>query len=264
MNLVDIHCHLNHDRLKNDLDEVIKRAKEAGVKVIITSGVNVPTNREALELSEKYDIVKCSLGIYPIDALNVRIDALDESGLTRQTEPFDVDKELEFIRQNKHRIIAVGECGMDFKYLKDHDKEQRENFQKVIEVVEKIKKPIIVHTRSAELPCVEMLESSSIKKIVLHSFGGRKSIIRKASDLGYSFSVPPVITRLQHFETLVSLVNINQLLTETDSPWLSPVAGERNEPKNVIESVKKIAEIKRFTVEETANSIFLNYQRMFE
>ncbi|MBD3361250.1 hypothetical protein GF358_00500 [Candidatus Woesearchaeota archaeon] len=263
MNLVDIHCHLNHDRFKDDLDEVVENAKKAGVKVIITSGVNVPTNREVLKLAEKYDIVKCTLGIYPIDALNIQIDALDEVGLTRQAEPFDVDKELEFIRKNKSKIVGIGECGMDFKYLKDHEKQQRTNFQKVIDTAEKIKKPIIVHTRSAELACVEMLESSNLKKVILHSFGGRKSVIKRAADLGYSFSIPPVIKRLQHFETVTSLVNINKLLTETDAPWLSPVKLQRNEPANVVWSIKKIAEIKKFNEQETADSIFLNYQRMF-
>ena len=264
MELVDIHCHLNHEKFSKDLDKVIERAKKADVKVIITAGVNVPTNREALELAKKYDIVKCSLGIYPIDALNIKIDALDEVGLTRQTEPFDVDKELEFIKKNKKDIVAVGECGMDFKYLKDYEKQQRKNFQKVIHTAEKIKKPIIVHSRSAEEACIEMLESSKLKKVVMHCFGGRKALIKRAADNGYTFSIPPVIKRLQHFETVVSLVNINQLLTETDAPWLSPEAGVRNEPKNVLESIKKIAEIKKFTVEETANSVFLNYQRMFQ
>ncbi|MBD3303613.1 hypothetical protein GF343_00555 [Candidatus Woesearchaeota archaeon] len=263
MNLVDVHCHLNHEKFNEDRDKVVERAKKAGVKVIITSGVNVPTNREVLELTKKYDIVKCTLGIYPIDALNIKIDALDEVGLARQAEPFDVDKELEFIKSKKDEIMGIGECGMDFKYLKDYEKQQKETFQKCIDCAEKIKKPIIVHTRSAELECVEMLESSKLKKVILHSFGGRKSVIRRAADNGWSFSVPAVIARLQHFETLVSLVNINQLLTETDAPWLSPVKFERNEPANIIWSIRKIAEVKKFNEQETADSIFLNYQRMF-
>lgn len=264
MNLVDVHCHLNHDKFKDDINEVVDRARKAGVKAIIASGVNVPTNREVLELAKKYDIVKCTLGVYPIDALNIHIEALDEVGLTRMTEPFDVDKELKFIKSKKDDIMGIGECGMDFKYMKEHEKKQRENFQKCIDCAGKINKPIIVHTRSAELQCVEMLESSNLKKVILHSFGGRKSVIKRAADHGWTFTIPAVITRLQHFETLVSIANINQLLTETDAPWLSPVKFQRNEPANVIESVKKIAEIKKFTVEETANSIFLNYQRMFE
>lgn len=263
MNLVDIHCHLNHQKFDEDRDEVVQRAKEAGVKVIITSGVNVPTNREVLELSKKYDIVKCTLGVYPIDALNIKIDALDECGLTRQVEPFDVDKELEFILSKKDEIVGIGECGMDFKYLKEYEKEQRINFQKCIDCAEKLRKPIVVHTRAAELQCVEMLESSKLKKVILHSFGARKPVIKRAADNGWSFTVPAVIARLQHFETLVSMVNINQLLTETDAPWLSPVAGLRNEPMNVLESIKKIAAIKKFNVEETADSVFLNYQRLF-
>ena len=84
-------------------------------------------------------------------------------------------------------------------------------------------------------------------------------MIQRAADHGWTFSVPPVITRLQHFETLSKIVNINQLLTETDAPWLSPVKLQRNEPANVLESIKKIAEIKKFNVNETADSIFLNY-----
>ena len=263
MNLVDVHCHLNHEKFNEDRDEVVQKAKDAGVKVIITSGVNVPTNREVLELAKKYDIVKCTLGIYPIDALNIKIDALDEVGLTRMTEPFDVDKELKFILSKKDEIMGLGECGMDFKYLKDYEKQQKENFQKCIDCAEKLKKPIVVHTRSAELECVEMLESSKLKKIILHSFGGKKSLIQRAADNGWSFSVPAVIERLQHFETLAKIVNINQLLTETDAPWLSPVKFERNEPANVIYGVKKIAEVKKFNEQETADSIFLNFQRMF-
>ncbi|MBW2985908.1 TatD family hydrolase [Candidatus Woesearchaeota archaeon] len=263
MNLVDVHCHLNHEKFNEDRDEVVQRAKDAGVKVIITSGVNVPTNREVLELAKKYDVVKCTLGIYPIDALNIKIDELDEVGLTRQAEPFDVDEELKFILSKKKEIMGIGECGMDFKYLKDHEKQQKINFQKVIDCAEKLKKPIVVHTRNAELECVEMLESSKLKKVILHSFGGRKTLMKRAADNGWSFSVPAVITRLQHFETLVSLVNINQLLTETDAPWLSPVKFQRNEPMNVLESIKQIAKIKKFNVEETADSVFLNYQRMF-
>jgi len=263
MNLVDVHCHLNHQKFDEDRDEVVQRAKDAGVKVIITSGVNVPTNREVLELAKKYGIVKCTLGIYPIDALNIKIEALDEVGLTRQAEPFDVDKELEFILSKKKDIVGIGECGMDFKYLKDHEKQQRVNFQKVIDCAEKLNKPIVVHTRNAELECIEMLESSKLKKVILHSFGGRKSLIQRAADNGWSFSVPAVIARLQHFETLSKIVNINQLLTETDAPWLSPVKFERNEPANVIWSIKKIAEVKKFNEQETADSIFFNYQRMF-
>ena len=156
------------------------------------------------------------------------------------------------------------EVGMDFKYLREYEKKQRENFEKVIETTEKIKKPIVVHSRSAEKECIEMLESSKLKKVVMHCFTGNKKLIKKGADLGFYFSIPAVIQRLQHFQMLAEIININQLLTETDAPWLSPELGRFSEPADVLGTVKKIAEIKGFTVEEVANNIFLNYKKVFE
>jgi len=262
MNLIDVHCHLTHERFEKDIDKVITRAKETGVKAIICSGVNPEDNRKVLELSQKYDIVKASLGIYPIDALGL---APDETGLPRHEGEIDLEKEFSFFRENKDKIIAVGEVGLDYYWIKDEKihARMRENFQKIIEFCEKENLPIIVHTRKAEKDCIEMLEKSKLKKVVLHSFQGNKKLIQRAAKLGYSFSIPCTINKLQHFQMLAEMVNINQLLTETDAPWLSPVQGERNEPKNVKATVERIAEIKGITPEECANNIFMNYQRMF-
>ena len=88
-------------------------------------------------------------------------------------------------------------------------------------------------------------------------------LIKKAADLGYFFSIPPVVKRLQDFEVVIDIVPMSQLLTETDSPWLSPLVDQRNEPSFVIESIKKIAEGKRLVIEEAANQVFMNYQRLF-
>lgn len=264
MLLVDVHCHLMHEMFKKDLNQVIESAKKNNVKAIITSGVNTPTNREALELAEKYpDIIKCSLGVYPVDALGV-IEG-DESGLTRAIAPMNVDEEIEFIAKNKNKIIAVGEAGLDFKIYNKEEQviKQKENFMKVIELCEKIKKPLVVHSRRAEKECVEMLETSTLRRVDLHCFEGNKKIIKKAEELGYCFSIPPLILKLQHFQTMTEMVDINQLLTETDAPWLSGIPGERNEPSFVERVIKKIAEIKKMTSEDVANNIFMNYQRTF-
>lgn len=264
MILVDVHAHLDNAKFKDDIDEVIDRAKKAGVKSIITSGVNKATNRKVLEIAEKYDIVKPSFGIYPIDALAKEIEAGEATGFLRDIDAFDVDKELRWIIGNKDKCVAIGEVGLDFNWGKEHEKEQKENFQKVIDMVEKVKKPVIVHTRKAELDCVEMLESSKIKDIVLHCFCGRKHLVKRAADNGWRFSIPPIIVRLQQFQIMADIVNISQLLTETDCPYLSPYPGQRNEPAFVIETVKKIAEIKKMDPEEVANNIYMNYQRLFE
>lgn len=265
MRLVDVHCHLNHERFKKVVGDVLARAKKAGVVKIIMSGVNPPTNREVLLMSKTYpELVECSFGAYPIDALNVKVEALEEAGLAR-AKKFDLDEELTWIEEHKDECVAVGEVGLDYKWVVDAglQKKMRDNFQKIIGFCEKIKKPIIVHSRRAEKDCVDMLESSRIKHKVLHCFEGRKSLVRRAADAGFCFSVPTVIARLKHFEMLVENVNINQLLTETDSPWLAPVAGERNEPANVRVVVEKIAQIKKLAREEVANNVFMNYQQVF-
>ena len=257
--LVDVHCHLMHEKFSRDLDKVIERARRSNVKVIICSGVNVPTNREALKLAEKYDIVKASLGLYPLDLLGENIEGV---GLTRQIKPFVLEDELKFIRKNKDRIVGVGECGLDFKFSSNKRK-QIENFEKIIRFVEKIKKPLIVHSRKAEKECLDLLESSSLKKVLLHCFSGKKSLIKRGYDLGYFFSVPAIITRLQHFQTLVEIVDINNLLTETDAPWLSPYPDKRNEPAFVKEAINKISEIKKLNRKEVENIVFMNYQNLF-
>ncbi len=263
MLLVDAHCHLDHHKYAPVLDEVINRARQAGVKAIITQGVSHERNIEVLKLAEKYpDIVKAALGLYPLDAPNVECLQEFYDEYSRRTS-FDVDSTLEFIKKNKERVTAIGEVGIDYKYSQDKV-HQRENFQKIIDLAEKIKKPLIVHSRKAEFDVVEMLESSRAKKVVLHVFEGRKHLIKKAADLGFMFSIPTLILKLQHFQLMAETVSLSQLLTETDGPWLSPYPDKINEPAYVAETVKKIAEIKGLDAEEVSNNIYANYQRMFE
>ena len=260
MMLVDAHCHLTHEVFKDKLDEVIAQAKEAGVVAAICSGVNVPSNREVLELHKKYpDFVQVSLGLYPIDLLGL----VEETGLARQVEPFDLDSELKFIEEHKDEILAIGECGLDYHWDKDHHDQQKENFIKIIEFAKKINKPLIIHTREAEADCIELLEKHGAKRVQLHMFEGRKHVIKKAAELGYYFSIPAILNKNQHFKMIVELVNINQLLTETDAPWRGPVSGEDNVPANVKETAKYIAEIKGMDVMEVEKNIYANYQRLF-
>ncbi len=258
--LVDVHAHLDHQFLFSQLDAVIDRAKKAGVKYILTSGVNVTSNRNALEIARKYpDIVKFSAGLYPIDLLG----HVDVEGLPRQAEPIDMEEEFKFITKHKEEVFAIGEVGLDAKFCADQMPKQKENLQKILTFVEKIKKPIILHTRKAEKDVLDMLESTTLKKVNLHCFMGNKKLIKRAENLGYSFSIPPVIVKLQHFQMLADIVNINQLLTETDSPYLSPNSDRQNEPAFVRESIKMIAKIKKMDEQEAEKNIFMNFQKMF-
>ena len=141
--LVDVHCHLEHVLIKDKIDNIIKKCRENNV-IAITSGVNPGTNKQALEIGKRYpDVVKVSLGLYPIDALEAEINSGE---FPRVLEKFNVDDELKFIESKKNEIIAIGEAGVDFHWNQDKKQEQLKTFEKVIELAVKINKPLIVHS----------------------------------------------------------------------------------------------------------------------
>src|SRR3989338_2409349 len=266
MNLIDVHCHLTNDYLKEKLDEVMKRAEKAGLKAIIVSGVNPEANREVLALAKRYPkLIKASLGIYPIDALGIQPEG---AGMAHHKGPIDLEKEFKFIEQNLDKVTCIGEVGMDFHWA-DKEKtyaQQAENFRKIIRFAIKIKKPLVIHSRKAEEECLQILEEEIKNKeipVIQHCFSGRKSLMSKGAELGHYFSIPPCIIKSSNFQTLVKKVPMTQLLTETDSPWLSPNKDQMNEPAFVIESIKQIAEVKGISEKEVAEQIWKNYQKIF-
>jgi TatD DNase family protein len=258
--LVDVHTHLTFKDFDKDLNEVIERAKKAGVVAILSSGVDHETNVQVLDLAKKYEIIKPSLGIYPLDAVGLG----HYDGVHRDIKPFDVDAEIEFIKKNKDKITAIGEIGLDKSPTVDPKlKEQEEVFWKAIKLAQQIKKPIVVHTRKAEKECLDILESSGYKRVDLHCFTGNLKLVKRAEDLGFNFSIPTVITRLKHFQEVVERVSLSNILTETDAPYLGPFKNERNEPAYITETIKIISKIKKITEDETKKIIFSNYQKLF-
>jgi len=258
--IVDVHAHLSFPQFSKDLDEVLERAKKVGVISILCSGVDHESNVAVLELSKKYSLIKASLGIYPLDA--VGLGHYDD--VKREIKKFDVDAEIEFIRKNKDKIIAIGEIGLDKSPEGDCKlEEQKEVFWKCIKLAEEIKKPIVVHTRKAEKECLEILEQSKFKKVVLHCFTGNLKLVKKAEELGFYFSIPAIATRLKHFQEVIEKISLNNILTETDAPYLSPYKNERNESSYITETIKIISRIKNVTEEEVEKIIFANYQKVF-
>jgi TatD DNase family protein len=247
--LVDVHAHMEFKNFDEDRDEVIERAKKAGVVAIINSGINKMRIEKTLEMLKKYDIMKASLGIYPTEQ-------------TEMTEK-EVEEILETIRKNKKKIVAVGEIGLDFFEQEDTKEEQKKNFLNMIEFAEELKLPMIIHSRKAEQDTVEILETSKQKKIMMHCFSGSKKLIKRCEDNGWMFSIPTNITFSEHFQMMAKEVSMSQIMTETDAPYLPPVKGERNEPANVRFTIKKIAEIKRLDEKEVENMVFANYQKFF-
>ncbi|RME55421.1 TatD family deoxyribonuclease [Candidatus Woesearchaeota archaeon] len=243
---VDVHAHLDFEQFSEDLDYVISRATDNGVVTIISNGVNPESNRLTMALADKYSIVKPALGLYPTDGIKLT----DEQ----------IDKEVKYILKSKP--VAIGEIGLDLKHLSSLS-EQKSVFEKMLAVAEKLNVPVIVHTRMAEEAVLDTLESSNVKKVVLHTFMGKLKLAKRAEDNGYYFSIPPIITYSSQLQELAKRVSVSRLLTETDSPFLSHNKGQRNEPVNVKVVVNKIAELKGLDQKETENIIYTNFVRLF-
>ena len=250
--LVDVHCHLDAPQFSEGLDGVLERARRNGVVAVLSNGTNPESNRRVLELSIKYPIVKPVLGFYPNDAA--------EEGLSK------VHKEIDFIKENSSRIAAIGEVGLDLHH--DNDKEHfaimKETFILLARLARKLDKPLIVHSRKAELETIEVLEAESAKKVVFHCFGGKMKLAERVIKNGWYLSIPANINRSSQFQEFVKSFPLSQLLTETDAPFLSPEGREaRNEPANVKLAAEEMAKLKGLTFEETANQLYMNYQRLF-
>ena len=243
MVLVDTHAHLDFKEFDNDLDFIV--LKFPGI--IIQNSVNLESMKKGLEISKKYKNVKSALGVYPLHCLEIYEKKLDE--------------QLIFIKENKDKIVALGEIGLDFKESLEKEK-QINNLKKFISLAEEIKKPLIIHSRKAEAEVLETLKDAKVK-VVLHYFNANSTLVKKALEYGFYFSVPTNISTNKNLKKLVKLAPLDRLFTETDSPFLSNIKGERNEPINVRHTISIISKIKEISEKEVEEQIYKNYLNIF-
>ena len=240
--LIDAHCHLE---FFEDADDVIERAKKAGVVAIVASGLNPQRNRQALEISAKNKMVKAAIGIYPADGLKMTDAELKE--------------ELDFIERNKDKIIAISEIGLDLEEAENLER-QTKIFEMQLELAHKLGKPVVVHSRKAEKETIEVLSRHKDLAVVMHAFHGNVELAKKS---GFYYTIAANIGRSDHLQRMTRELPMSRLLTETDAPFLAPEKGGRSEPADVALAVKKIAEIKGLDAEEVKKMIFANYQKVF-
>jgi TatD DNase family protein len=247
---IDVHAHLDFFDDKK-IASAIENAKKAGVGLIINAGINPERTKKTLEIMKKYDIVKGSFGIYPTEML--------------ETSEKEIDEQFKLIRKlfDEGKVVAIGEVGIDMKEGREPEK-QKKNFERFVSLSLELGLPIIVHSRKAELECIEILEKRGAKKVIMHCFSGKSALIERVMKNGWSFSIPANIKFSEHFQKLVKKVDISQLLCETDTPFLHPDKLKDNEPANVVESYKKIAEIKGLCLKECEEAIVENYKRLFK
>jgi len=246
MVFIDVHCHL--DRCKGNSEDIIGRARRANVGIIVNNGVGKEANKKTLELSKKFKEVKVALGIYPIDALKLA----DK----------EIDSEIDFIRKNKEKVVAIGEVGLDLKESKELDR-QIKNLSKFIDLAKELDIPIIVHSRKAEKECIELLEKTEAKKVVMHCFSGDFKLVERIKNNKWSFSIPAIVKFSEHFQKMAKEIPIEQIFCETDSPYLHPEKKMNNEPALVVEGYKQIAKVKGISLRECESKIEDNYNCLF-
>lgn len=259
----DVHTHLTHERFGDDVDSVIDRAILAGLGAIVSNGLNPISNRQVLALAQRYDVIKPALGIYPTDAVN---DLLPDD-FPYRVDRFDVNEEIDFIRNCAKRgeMIAVGECGLDGHLMGETTfKTQEAVFEALIDTAIANDLPVIVHSRKREVRCAEILAALGAKKVDMHCFGGKsKHAVKWAEQHGWCFSIPANARVSESFRKMLATLPAESILTETDAPYMGPVRGERNEPKNVVGTVGYLAELRGWSEEDAKKTVWGNYLRLF-
>lgn len=249
MTLVDVHCHLDYyDSF--EVNEIIKRAKDVR---IVTNSTDFRSCELNLEIARNHSNVYLACGMYPPDVLEIE---------KSKKYSWNFEEVRDFILRNKAEIVAIGETGIDFSEYKDKDK-QIELFKKFLELACKINKPIIIHSRKAEKEVIEIIKNYECKKI-MHCFSGNFKLINQAIEQECFFSIPTNIVRSEHFQKMSQILPEDKILTETDSPFLSPFKEKRNEPAFVVEGLKKIAELKKISIEECQTLIYKNFKTLFK
>ena len=232
--MIDTHSHIFKEDYDN-ISEVINNMKD---NIIIVSGTNDETNKEVLELVSKYDNVYGTLGIHPSE-----IDKLTSSSFS-------------FIEENlnNNKIIGVGEIGLDYYWVKDNKEAQKELFIKQIEIAKKYNKCVVVHTRDSIEDAYNIIKEYKDIKFVIHCFSSSLEMANKFVKLGCKLGVGGVLTfkNSKKLKEVVENINIDNLLLETDSPYLTPEPhrGKKNEPYNIIYVAEEIARIKNISVSE--------------
>jgi len=246
--IVDTHTHLDNEKFLEDVDEVINRAIENGVKKFIIPAADPKDLKRAIELAEKYDEIYFAVGVHPVD-----IDKYEDKLL------------LDFITHPK--CVAVGEIGLDYYWVKDEDKrnKQKEIFQRQIDIAKEYNKPIIIHVRDATADTYEIVKNNSDIKGVFHCFNAAHQLLDFADRFYYGIGGVITFKNARKLVEVFPKIPKNRVLIETDAPYLTPhpFRGKRNEPMYTIyvrDKIAKLWEVDKKEVEEITTE---NAKRLF-
>ena len=251
--MIDSHCHLDHEPLLSNLDDIIIRSKQAGLSKILTICTTKNSFDIIKDIVKKDEIIFGTYGIHPHETKN---DIVNSDIIIKQVK-------------NNQKIIGVGETGLDFFYNHSEKSYQIKSFEEHISASINLKIPLIVHSRNAEDETFEILNNFKNKdlKILMHCFTGSKKFAEKLLSLNSFFSASGIITFKNSIELqkTFEFIPLDKLLVETDSPFLSPEPnrGKKNEPSFIKYTARKLAHIKNIANEDLIKKTTSNFNSLF-
>lgn len=260
MIFIDSHCHIDGAEFDSDREEVISRAKVAGVEMMLVIGTGETKSFEnftrVVQLAKKRDDIFAAIGVHPHDSKT--FDDEDERRLVE-------------LAKSSPKVIGWGEIGLDFFYENSERGVQKEVFKRQIRIARQLDLPIIIHSRDADLETVEILtEECSHKNFrggIMHCFGGTPEMAKSLMEIGFfvSFAGNVTFKKAENLRDAARVVPLGKLLIETDAPYLAPVPlrGRRNEPAFVVETGKFLADFYNISIEELASATTANFLRLF-
>jgi TatD DNase family protein len=246
--MIDTHAHMCDAAFDPDLEEVLRRGRQAGLAGVISVGETLEDAHRNLEISRLHPEIYPAAGLYP-----TYLDLSTASALE------------EWIRRHRRELVAIGEVGLDHWKIRDpRDREiQKEIFLQFITLSKELDLPLNVHSRSAGRHVIEHLVANGADRVQLHAFDGKPARAMPAVEAGFYFSIPPSIIRSRQKQKLVRQLPLECLLVETDSPVLGPEPGVRNEPANTGLALEAVAELKERPLQEVAEAVEENTRRLY-
>ena len=250
---IDTHAHLFYPNFKGEVEQVIERAINAGVKTIIVPATDLATSRQAINLAEQFENVYATVGVHPHD--------------TKEIQENYIEVLEDFAKHEK--VVAIGEIGLDYYYDFSPKENQIEAFRKQIDLAVKLNLPIIVHNRDSNEDVMNIIreyKDTSLKG-QFHCFAGSIEDAKELISMGHFISFPGNLTfkKADNLREVLKNIEVESLLLETDSPFMTPVPyrGKRNEPSNIPLIAEKIAEIHNTTIDDVARTTSYNVFKLF-
>lgn len=257
MKFFDNHCHLDDEKFDEDRDAIIEKIHKDGIDKFVSAGYSLEGSKKSIELSKKYEFIYSTCGISPNDIPQT------EKELWKDLE------EIKYLAKNTKKIVAIGEIGLDYHWNTENKELQKKAFIEQIKIANELELPIQIHTREAVMDTLQIIKQNPVeKKGIFHCCPLNRELVKEGLKLGFyiSFAGPVTFKNSKNADEIIQMVPNDRMLIETDSPYLSPepLRGRRNDPRNVKLIAKKIAEVKKMSLEEVAKITYENAINIFD